>query len=251
MPRPEEQTIYGMNAVHAAFSHRPDALRRAFFTRERRKEMAEILRHCAAKRLPYREVEDAELQTITRSEHHEGVALVTRPLSAVALGAFVPARPDAVLLVLDDVGNPHNLGAILRSAASFGATGIVVGSTGLAARLSPAAIRVAQGGAEVVPLAHVERLPAALEQLRRGGYRVIAAEAERGVGLYVAPITWPVAVVLGAEDRGLAPATRRACDALVSIPGTGAVQSLNVSVAAGVVLAELWRRAQQRQGGPR
>lgn len=242
MAGPREQTICGVRAGLAAFARRPDAIRRVFYAERLRKTVADVLRHCAANKRPYREVSDEELARIARSQHHEGLVLVTDPKEPVPLDHLLRQRaPGSVLLVLDGVTNPHNLGAILRSAAAFGAQGLVVCAADGAATLSGAAVRVAEGGAEVVDVAVVPQMKAALRSIRRGGFTVVGTDSEQGDDLFTAPLPRPVAVILGSEGEGLTRDARAECDRLVRIPGTGAVQSLNVSVAAGVLLAELWR----------
>jgi TrmH RNA methyltransferase len=242
MARPPEEVVYGVNAVRALFTHRRESIRRVFHLRSRREALADVLKWCAAKRLPYREVSDEEMERIAKALHHEGVAVVAEPLATVPLERLADRpRPGDALLVLDNVGNPHNLGAILRSAASFGARGVVVRASQAQAKLSPSAVRVAQGGAEVVPVSVVTSLQSALRSLRAPGYAIVGADASSSRELFEEPLPRPVAVVLGSEGEGLSPDVAASCDCLVRIPTTGAVQSLNVSVAAGVVLAELWR----------
>lgn len=243
MPREDEELVYGVNATLALFAHRPESIRRVFHVRARRDIVADILRYCAANRLPYREVDEAEMAKITKADHSEGVAVIARPLGTVAPEQLLqrPAR-DALILALDNVGNPHNLGAILRSAASLGAKGVLLRGSETQARLSPAAVRIAQGGAEHVPVAVVQALPAVLRAARREGFTVAGTDVGAQANLYDAVLPRPLVIVLGSEGEGLSTEVRASCDRLIGIPSTGAVQSLNVSVAAGIVLAELWRQ---------
>lgn len=237
-----EELVYGVHATLALFAHRPEAILRVYHVRARREVVAPLLKWCAAHRLPYREVPDEELARITKADHSEGVAVAARPLGTVPLESLLsPPDPRAVLLALDNVGNPHNLGAILRSAASLGARGVVARGSEAQARLSPAAVRIAQGAAETVRVAVVPSLPQALRAARTAGFTAIGTDSTAGAGLFDAVLPRPAIVVLGSEGDGLTPEVRKACDRLVRIPSTGLVQSLNVSVAAGIVLAELWR----------
>ena len=141
-----------------------------------------------------------------------------------------------MIVALDHVGNPHNAGAILRTAAFFGAHGLVLGSSEREA-LTPAALRVAEGGAEFVPVVHSADLVAALETLRAQGLGIIGADSKARMPL--AALKWPkrCVLVLGHERDGLSPAVRKCCDAGIHIAGSGAIDSLNVSVAAGVLIA--------------
>ncbi|MBX3466736.1 MAG: RNA methyltransferase [Planctomycetes bacterium] len=242
--REKPTVVCGLHAALAVLKHRPGAIRRVYHAASRRHELGALLKHTAALRRPYNEVEPDELEAVAGTVHHEGVVVVTDPLEYVPLPALLRALPrDGVLLALDGVGNPHNLGAILRSAAWFGAAGVVLPlDDPRQAALSPAAVRVARGGAEVVPVAGVPALLPALRQLAAAGVTLVAAEAETGASPLAGPLPpRPCCLVLGAEDQGLTPAARVACSHRLSIPGTGAVESLNVSVAAGILLAGLTR----------
>jgi TrmH RNA methyltransferase len=233
-----ESVVYGLNAALALARHRPTAIIRVLYQREVRDRLGPLLKATAAARRPYREVEPEALEKVARTTHHEGVVVVAAPLAMAAFEALlVRARPDALFVALDDVSNPHNLGAILRSAAYFGVAGVLVPQTERQALLSPAAVRVAQGGAEVVPVCGVPDLAAALRQLSARG--VVAVAADTRGGQSAARFAWPkgVCIVMGNEGEGLAAEARAACAHRVTIPGTGEVESLNVAVAAGVLLA--------------
>ncbi len=242
MARGRPVVVFGLRAALAVFAHRPDAILSAFHAPDRRRALGPLLSALARRRRPYEEVDDATLERLARSVHHEGVVLHTAPLPAVSLRELVRGlAPDAVLLALDGVGNPHNLGAILRSAAWFGAAGVVVAQAGGAGdgqgALGGAAMRVAQGAAEVVPVAWVPDLEAALGELTRAGVTLAAAEADGGASPFELALPRPLCLVLGNEEEGIRPRLRARCAHLLSVPGTGAVESLNVSVAAGVLLA--------------
>ena len=242
MPPSDETTFYGLNASLAVFRHRPQDIRRVYYTERRRLDLRDLLQATAAARRPYREVDDEALEKITRTRHHEGVAVVAAPLPTRTAAELAQLDdPQAVLIALDAIGNPHNLGAILRSAAWFGATGVIVPREPRQATLSPTAARVSQGGAELVPCYAVDNLPKALRGLTERGVAVVGAEQRTRESIFSARLEWPLCVVLGNEGEGLSKATRAACPRVLSIPGTGAIESLNVSVAAGVVLAAATR----------
>jgi tRNA G18 (ribose-2'-O)-methylase SpoU len=184
-----------------------------------------------------------ELTRIAGSEHHEGVAVLAeaRPLATLAELADQLVQSSGVALALDEVENPHNLGAILRSSAYFGAVGVLFATGETAARVPPSAVRVSQGASELLLLVGTPGLAAPIAELRRRGIHVIGADTRAPRTLHQAAFARPCVVVLGNERSGLLPETRRACEDLVSIPGTGQVESLNVSVAAGVLLAAATR----------
>lgn len=236
--------VCGLHACLAVFARRPEAIQRVYHATRRRGELGPLLSACAARRLPYNEVADEELERLARTTHHGGVVAFVEPPPALGLDALLAALPrDAVLLAADGVGNPHNLGAILRTAAWFGAAALVVPADKGQAGLSAAALRVAEGGGEHVPVVEVPDLGAALRRLAAAGVTCLAAEAGAGPSPLEADLPRPLLLLLGNEEEGVRPALRGACKGALSIPGTGAVESLNVSVAAGILLAAAARRA--------
>ncbi len=241
MPRKDEVPVPGRNACRALFTHRPEAILRVFVTRERAREFGDLLRHCAARRLPYRVVPADQVGAVSRTRHHEGICVVARPLEPVPVERLGSARGPACVLGLVGVANPHNVGAILRTAAHFGAGGILL--AGGPARLSAAALRTAEGGAERVPWARPDDLGAALKSLRERGYAVYATSGREGHDLFRADLPGRVVLLLGSEGSGLPDRVLRGADRVVRVPGTGWVESLNVATAAGVLLAEWWRRS--------
>lgn len=241
-PGGEAERIYGLAAALAAFERRPDAVLSIAHTPEVRRPIASMLREAARRRIAYREVEDAELGKLADSVHHEGVCLLVRPYRPLDSAELIERVAEAgLVLALDDVQNPHNIGAMLRSAAYFGVCGAIL-SERLRPKLSAAARRVAEGGAEHVPVAVVPELVPALRELADAGFGVVGADARARLPL--AELSWPrrAVLVLGHERTGLTPETRAACRVLTRIDGTDAVDSLNVSVAAGVLMASYAQR---------
>jgi TrmH RNA methyltransferase len=146
------------------------------------------------------------------------------------------------VLVLENIGNPHNLGAILRTAAHFGAAGVLLaGDPKAMPRLSATVHRTAEGGLESVPVVRCRDTAGTAAALRRAGCAVVATSSRTGTSLYGTPPPARAAYLFGSEAEGLTPALCRQADACVRIPGTGAVESLNVACAAAVVLAEFRR----------
>ncbi|MFC4820855.1 TrmH family RNA methyltransferase [Dokdonella ginsengisoli] len=243
--RNEEARLYGLNACLAAFARRPEALRKVYLVEARIPALKNVLAWCVRHRLGYRVVEEADLDKLTASRHHEGVCFdLAReaPLALADLLARVPPAPaPSLLLWLDGVGNPHNLGALLRSAAHFGAHGAVVpAADGI--EVSGAAARVAEGAAEAVPLARAPSAAEALSALRAHGYSIAATVPREGVSLYATALPARLVLVFGAEGEGMSDAMIAAADLRLTIPGSGAVESLNVSASAAVLLGEWWRQ---------
>jgi TrmH RNA methyltransferase len=244
-----EETYHGLRACEAIFARRPAEIVRVYLTAARKPRLAKLLAWCAANRKGFQIVEEENLRRISGSTHHEGVAILAKAIRRWSLDDLLAAvdarRADGPILYLDGVENPHNLGSILRTAAHFGVAAIV-GRTGELPPLSPAAVRVAEGAAEMVRVCDLPEPVAALRRLAGTGLAIVAASSRRGEPPHSVPLGGRCVLVLGSEGKGISPAIDRLATARVSIPGTGAVESLNVSVAAGVLLAEVWRQRASR-----
>lgn len=240
-----EMRLYGVNACLAAFARRPEQLRKAYLLESRIVEVKPVLAWCVKHKLGYRVVENSDLDKLTGSRHHEGICFEMLRPAALSLDDLLAAQPKppapSLLIWLDGVGNPHNLGALLRSAAHFGVAGVIVPAAS-SLDMSGAAARVAEGGAEVVPLVRVEDEVAALLSLRDAGYRITATLPRGGENLYATRLEPRKVLVFGAEGEGMSNSLVEAADHKVSIPGSGIVDSLNISVSAAVVLGEYWRQ---------
>jgi 23S rRNA (guanosine2251-2'-O)-methyltransferase len=174
---------------------------------------------------------------------HQGVVARVAPYKYA--DAYELAKAERPLLVcLDQVTDPHNLGAVARSAEGAGATGVVVPAHG-SARVTPAVSRASAGAVEHLPIAVVQNLARYLNEVKGPDLWVWGAASDGGEPLWEADLSGGVAFVLGAEGRGLRPLVRRACDAMVSIPQVGRIESLNVSVASALLVYE----ARRRRGG--
>lgn len=248
-PRPahrDELRLYGLNAVNAVFARRPEAIRKVYLLESRIPALKPLLAWCVKHRVGYRVVEEVDLERLAASAHHEGVVadvlrIEPQPL-ADWLRQFAPGAP-ALAIWLDGVGNPHNFGAILRSAAHFGAAVLLPARSPLA--LSGAAARVAEGGAEAVPLVRLPESALAMAQLREAGFILAATVVRGGDDLFAAPPAARLVYVMGAEGEGMDAGLAAACDRRLSIPGSGAVESLNVAAATAVFLAQ-WTASARR-----
>ncbi|WP_245156465.1 TrmH family RNA methyltransferase [Agrilutibacter solisilvae] len=239
--RQTELRLYGLNAVNAVFSRRPEAIRKLYLLESRIPAVQPMLKWCVAHRVGYRVAEEADLDRLAASTHHEGlVADVLReePQTLSPWLRDLPAGPQCALW-LDGVGNPHNFGAILRSAAHFGVSAVLLPKHSPLA-LSGAAARVAEGGAEIVPLVRLGRSDNAIAQLRSAGFTLAATLVHGGRDVFTADLPERVVYVIGAEGEGMDRDLAQACDMRISIPGSGAVESLNVAAATAVLLAR-WR----------
>ena len=171
---------------------------------------------------------------------HQGVVAWCEPFR-YADAHELAAAEKPLLVCLDQVTDPHNLGAVVRSAEGAGATGVVVPAHG-SARVTPAVCRASAGAVEHLPVAVTPNLARYLGEIKGPALWAYAADAEGSLSLWEADLRGGVALVLGAEGKGVRPLVRRTCDAVVSIPLTGKVGSLNVSVAAAVLLFEAARQ---------
>ena len=171
---------------------------------------------------------------------HQGVLAYCEPYR-YADGSELAARPEPMLVCLDQVTDPHNLGAVCRSAEGAGTTGIVVPAHG-SVRVTPAVCRASAGAVEHVAVAVVPNLAAYLGEIKGPNLWVWEASGSSGSPMWETDLTGGVALVLGAEGKGVRPLVRRACDGAVSIPLYGMIESLNVSVAAGLLVYETARQ---------
>lgn len=247
--------VYGLHACLAVFRERPQDILRVFCTEARVRDLRHVLRQRAARKQPYHVVSNQELARVAGAVHHEGVCFVVRdpvaPRPETTLGSLERETGVCRLLALDGVDNPHNLGAILRSAAHFGAQA-VIGAEGVMPRLGPAARRVAEGGAEAVAVIASADLQGALRRLQRAGFVLIATDAHDGEDLWQSALPARCVFLLGAERSGLSEVLAGLAERRVSIPGTGRVESLNVANAAAVLLSEHGRQhglRPRRHGG--
>jgi 23S rRNA (guanosine2251-2'-O)-methyltransferase len=196
-------------------------------------------------RVPLETVPGPRLHAQARTEAPQGVLALARPVDPVPLEDLCLAPPAGVppfLLVAAGITDPRNLGALLRSAECAGVTGVVL-PRHRSARLSPTVAKTAAGAIEHLPFAVVGGIPAALTAMRELGVWSIGLAAEAGQSLYDLPLgDGPVALVVGSEEKGLAPLVRRRCDALASIPQHGTLPSLNVGVAGAVACFEVARQ---------
>jgi TrmH RNA methyltransferase len=234
--------ICGIAAVTALFERDPRRVERLFFEDRVKGAVGPLCRTLARARKPYRQVDKAELARAAGTPLHGGVVAIAapQPLAEFDRNAVrIWARNGKPLLVLDGIGNPHNLGAIARSAAFFGLERMVLADRPGQALPSDASYRVAEGGLEHLDL-HRAPLPAALFELRPA-YRVIGTALGLGQVPHRLEGGTPVALVLGNEEAGLDPVTIAACDQIWSIPGSGRVQSLNVAATAAILLYLLTR----------
>lgn len=241
--KPVELKLCGLAAVRARFARDAGSIQRLYFDYATGRKIGVMCKALAAAKKIYRCVEPPELEKIAGTVHHGGIVAVVaapelRAPDAKDLRAWAANR--VPVLVLDRIGNAHNLGAIARTAGFFGVGRIVLPSDPAAALPGEAAYRVAEGGLEVVEVFRVPDLVKFARELATAGYEVLGAATRGGRSGPLGPDAKnkPIALVLGNEEHGLAPELSAACTRLVTIPSRGEVESLNVSVAAAVLMWE-------------
>jgi TrmH RNA methyltransferase len=236
--------VQGLRAGLAVLAKRRDDVLRVAYARESRQEGADLLRDAASRGVPCREVPAAELDRLAGSGHHEGLVVETRPrrwLGGADLAELL-VRTRGAAVALDRVRNPYNVGAVLRTAAFFGVDAALLGAPAPHPGLAPTAVRVAEGGVEHLQLSRTTDLADTLGRLRARGVRVVGADGQALTAAAGFAFGRPVVLVVGNEREGLGERVRAQCDAVVAIRGGGAVESLNVAVAASVLVAEMMRR---------
>jgi len=240
----DSRLIYGFHAVIAKLRHDPEGVREIFLAAGRQDNRARDLAQLAETRgVRVVSADTARLDGLAKGERHQGVvARVSALQRHITLDDVLDnlAEP-ALLLVLDGVTDPHNLGACLRVADAAGAHAVVAPKD-RACGLNATAIKVASGAADTVPYVVVTNLARSLREIKERGIWTIGAAGEANKDLYAIAQKCATAWVLGAEGEGLRRLTRDTCDELARIPMYGAVESLNVSVASGICLFEARRQ---------
>ena len=245
MSTKHSETVYGMHAVRVMLERHPERVLTVRLAEQRDDPRARAIEELARRhQRPVQRVDAHSLRQQLGDVAHQGVAAEITPLPAWSedelLAALQVARAPS-LLALDGVQDPHNLGACLRTADACGALAVIV-PRDRAAQLTPTVRKVAAGAAETTPVVTVTNLVRTLKLLKDAGLWIVGADAEAPKPARDVDLRGPIVLVLGAEGTGLRHLTRQNCDFLVSLPQRGAVESLNVSVAAAMLLYEALRQ---------
>ncbi len=244
MPAMNTAVLFGFHAVTVRLKTAPESIVEIHIDASRRdarmRQFLERAREAGAKLI---ESDDQRLNRLSGGPRHQGVVARALPLkSQHSLDQVLDAASGTpLLLVLDGVTDPHNLGACLRVADGAGAHAVLAPKDH-AVGLNATVAKVASGAAETVPYLMVTNLARSLNELKERDIRIVGTTADAGLTIYDIDLTGPLALVLGAEGSGLRQLTRKTCDLLVRIPMAGAVESLNVSVASAVCLFEVLRQ---------
>ena len=242
--------IFGVHAAQAALDYAPKKIKQAWVDQKRQDErVLSIVQGLQKHNIRAEKADRKKLDNLSKGSNHQGIILeVEMPAmrSESDLKAVVEsARQIPFWLILDHVQDPQNLGACLRTADAAGVQGVIV-TKDQAVGITPTVCKVASGAAETVPVYQVTNLSRTISWLKEQGIWIAGAAGEAEKTIYATDVNMPIALVMGAEEKGMRRLTREQCDFLVKIPMQGSVDSLNVSVAAGVLIYEIFR---QRLGG--
>lgn len=234
--------IYGMQPVREAIRAHGADLRKVLVLAEGGPRVAALGRFARDQGIAVEEVSRGELDRLTRNGMHQGAAAFAEEVRLTSLSAL-SVGPETAILVLDGIMDPQNFGAAIRSAVALGASA-VLWPEHASAPLSPAAFRASAGAVEHATLCRVPALPTALQDLRARGVRTVALDVRGPVLLAEVDLKGPVALIIGAEDRGPRRPLLAACDAVARLPIAGPVAALNASVSAALALYEVRRQRQ-------
>lgn len=238
--------LFGIHAVQAALDYSPQKIRRAWIDNQRQDvRLKQVIDDLVKLGINPEKTERKKLEKMADGKNHQGIVVAVE-LPAMRSEDQLKQDVEALTampfyLVLDQVQDPHNLGACLRTADAVGAHGVIVTKDN-AAGITPTVCKVASGAAETVPVYQVTNLARVLRWLKEQNIWIMGAAGEAEQTVFQMKLDMPLAVVMGTEGTGMRHLTRQHCDFLVKIPMAGQVESLNVSVAAGVLLYEVFRQ---------
>lgn len=237
--------IYGIHAIKAVLAKEPERFVEAFVLKGRQDDrLMPILNELQAFGISIQQMGRKALDDKAKGANHQGVIArvkPAKPLNENDLDSILAKHEQPLLLVLDGVTDPHNLGACLRNADAAGVAAVIVPKD-KSAPMTATVSKVACGAAETVPLVRVTNLARTMRALQEQGVWFVGTAGEAKHDIYQAKLTGPLAIVMGAEGDGMRRLTRETCDDLIKIPMAGSVSSLNVSVASGICLFEAVRQ---------
>jgi len=239
-PKNKEIKYYGIHACLEIWKIRPTDIIRVYLLKENLPIFSALLKWCANSKKSYHIVAEEDLCKLTESTHHEGVCMLAVEKSSLPFQKI--SLNDPCLLYLDGISNPHNVGSIIRTCTHFGIKHII-GEKNKLPGLNPSACRIAKGGAEHVSISYLNNIND-LKVLKKKGYIFIATDSnsKKAVSLYKYKFPLKSLIILGAEDKGISKNIMKEADATLIIPGSGKIESLNVSVATALFLGEYWRQ---------
>ncbi|MGA7826332.1 MAG: 23S rRNA (guanosine(2251)-2'-O)-methyltransferase RlmB [Geobacteraceae bacterium] len=246
----KEDIIYGLNPAMEALRGTRKVFELFVAGTSADKRLEKLLKLAAEKGVPVRYREKTDISRLCGSDHHQGVALRIEGFSYAEIDEIFErcstSDGNGLIIVLDGIQDPHNLGAIIRSAACAGAHGVIIPKD-RAAGVTPTVEKASAGAVETIPVVQVVNIAQTLEELKKAGFWIYGASDNASALLYDQNLTGATALVIGNEGEGIRPLVRKKCDEVFSIPMLGGVSSLNASVAAGVALFEVVRQRMRKK----
>ncbi|MCY4045085.1 MAG: 23S rRNA (guanosine(2251)-2'-O)-methyltransferase RlmB [Cellvibrionales bacterium] len=235
--------IYGLHAVQSILKHQPHQVTLVLYDKNRRDQRLQNCLSLAEKQGIKSEPRKRQtLDELTDNAQHQGIVIeYTEPEESISLTQRIESAENPLLLILDGVTDPHNLGACLRTADAAGATAVIYPKD-KSASLTPTVRKVACGAAETMPTYAVTNLARTLDELKNLGVWLVGTSGNTEQSLYNVDLAGPIGIVMGAEGKGIRRLTAEKCDYLTKLPMAGSVSSLNVSVATGICLYEAVRQ---------
>jgi len=238
--------VFGIHSVQSILDYSPDKIHQAWICQNRQdRRLQKLIDKLLEHKVQLEKVDRRTLDKLSDGKNHQGIVIdVEMPRAKTEnqlKQAIIDLSESAFFLVMDHVQDPHNLGACLRTAVAVGVQGVII-TKDQAAGITGTVCRVACGAAEIVPVYQVTNLVRTLFWMKSQGIWVIGAAGEAQQSLYQADFIGSIALVIGAEEKGLRRLTRENCDLLVKIPMVGQIESLNASVAAAVLMYEAFRQ---------
>jgi 23S rRNA (guanosine2251-2'-O)-methyltransferase len=247
-----KQIVYGINPVIESLKSPQTRIREIWIAQNRKRQLARILRLAQSRNVGVRFRESRDLTALTKARFHQGAVAVLEDYVyatvAEILDTWRATSDPSLILVLDSIQDPQNLGAIIRTANVCGVHGIII-PRDRAAGITPTAVKTSAGATAFTPVAQVTNIAVSLEELKEEGIWIVGATGESKTSLFQQDLNLDLALVIGGEGHGIRPRVLGACDLTVSIPMRGQISSLNASVATGVVLYEIIRQRLMRVSG--
>jgi 23S rRNA (guanosine2251-2'-O)-methyltransferase len=240
------QVIYGINPLREVFFSHPEMLEKVVVADRRGgNEVRKILKLAAEHGIPVEFGGRERVENLAPRQVHQGIAGICREHAYVSVDEVIAHRHEKskydLVVLLDSVTDPQNLGSIIRTAHCCGANGVIIPGN-RAASVTASVAKVSAGAVQYLPTAMVVNLVRTIEYLKERGFWIYGADAVARMDIRAPDYEGNIALVMGSEGRGIRPLIRKKCDFLISIPMRGQVASLNVSVAAGVILFEILRK---------
>ena len=242
----KHEILYSIHPVIEALKANRRKITEIFLSRRRISKRLKAIEDCASsKKIPVRRVSDAELNKMSPEDHHQGVTARVDRFPLTKFGSFTApvqtAKNGRLLILLDGIVDPHNLGTIIRTALGVNAIAVIIPKN-RAVGPTPAVSKASSGALEHIHLVEATNISAALKTIKSNGWWVYGMVQQDGQSLYDTDLTGNVAMVIGGEERGLRTLVKQNCDFLLTIPQQGPVTSLNASVAAAVAMYEVFRQ---------